>query len=233
MNYESASVEGIAAHFGTVTRQRIQQVLKKYQDRGDDHTVAKIQHAKRLLKGIKYRKKHGCTIAEQRRCQALWNQINSRVGKAVAYKDCTNGFASFEAFRDWAVLQIGFYEEGFELDKDILVKGNRVYSPSTCVFVPVEVNSLFAGCYKAQRRGAYPLGVSYNKGSNSFVAQMSSRQDKGLDKYLGSFPTVEEAFACYKEAKEAKIKRLAEKWRDHIDQRAFIALMRRTVEWDD
>lgn len=233
MDYANASVEEITAHFGTVTRQRQQQVLKKYQLRNDEETVAKIQRAKKLLKAQKYRKKNGCTLAEQRRASNLWKQINARIGKALAYKDCTNGFESFEAFRDWAVQQIGFGEEGFELDKDILVKGNRVYGPDTCVFVPLEVNSLFAGCYKAQRRGPYPIGVTFNKGSGSFVAQMSSRQDKGLDKYLGSFPTVEEAFACYKQAKEAKIKRLADKWRNQIDQRAYVALMTRTVEWDD
>lgn len=233
MDYESASVEAMAAHFDTVTRQRVQQILKKYQLRENAGVVDKIQQAKKLVKASKYLRKNGFTLAERKRCDAIWAFLQKRVGKLRAYEDCTIAFASLDHFREWASRQVGFGKDGFEMDKDILVKGNRVYSPETCVFIPQELNVLFSGCYNARRRGKYPIGVSFNKGSGSFVAQMSSRQDKGLDKYLGSFPTVEEAFACYKAAKEAKIKRLAEKWRDQIDPRAYAALVSRTVEWSD
>ena len=232
VNYETAPVEDIAEHFSTISRQRIQQILGKFTIRGNDEVVEKIIEAKALLKKNKYVSRNGCTVDVKKKCWAIWNGINLRVG-TLAYKDCTNEFDSLPAFRAWAVKQIGFNEPGFELDKDILYKGNRVYSPSTCVFVPVEVNGLFSGCYHARRRGKYPLGVSFNKGSGSFVAQMSDRQQLGLDKYLGSFKTVEEAFACYKAAKEARIKRIAEKWKDRIDPRAYAAMMARTVEWND
>lgn len=234
MDYETASVEEIAAHFGTISRQRISQVLKKYQRYPMNRVVvAKIQQAKAILKADKHRRKIGCTLAERKKCNTIWTLLRLRIGKHPAYLDCTNGFGSLEAFRLWAVRQVGFNVDNFELDKDILVKGNRIYSPDTCVFVPLEINSLLAGTYKSKSRGPYPIGVSFNKGSGTFVAQMSDRQEAGLDKYLGSFPTIEEAFACYKEHKEAKIKRLAEKWREHIDPRAYRALMARTVELDD
>lgn len=233
MDYEKASVEDIAAHFSTVTRQRIQQILKKYQESNNVDVIAKIMHAKKLLKIIKQLKKSGFTAEDRRKCHAMWVFMVKRVGSSPAYLDCKNEFQSSTHFREWALKQVGFGEPGFELDKDILVKGNRVYSPDTCVFVPAEVNGLFSGCYRSKKRGKYPIGVSFNNGSGSFVAQMSSRQDKGLDKYLGSFPTVEEAFACYKAAKEARIKALAEKWKDKIDPRAYAALMARTVDWDD
>lgn len=233
IDYKNMTPEEIAQHFGTVTRQRIQQVLKKYTANGDEETVAKIQRAKVVLKAAKYSKKNGCTLDERRKCEGIWTFLRKRVGKMQAYKNCTIEFESLEAFREWAIRQVGFHEPGFEMDKDILVKGNRVYSPQTCVFVPSEINGLFSGCYRALRRGKYPIGVSYNKGSGTFVAQMSNRQQAGLDKYLGSFATVEEAFACYKAAKEAKIKALANKWKDQIDPRAYAALMARTVEMDD
>lgn len=233
MNYEVASVEEVAARFRTVTRQRIHQLIHSYALRGDEETVAKMRQANEILKRERYELKYGYTKEEVRKCDAVWTGITNRVGKLPAYLDCTIEFVDLDHFKRWATTQVGFTEDGFELDKDILVKGSRVYSPDTCVFVPVEINSLFSGCYKAQRRGQYPLGVSFNRGSGSFVAQMSSRQDRGLDKYLGSFRTVEEAFACYKVAKEAKIRRLAEKWKDRIDPRTYEALMARTVEWDD
>lgn len=233
MDYENYTAERIAAHFGTVTRQRIQQILSKYQKRGDEATVAKIQRAKDLLKVKKYNDKNGYTVEAAAAASTIYAGVLDRAGKHVSYKDCTVAFTSGPDFCKWAIKQIGFDVDGFELDKDILVKGNRVYGPDTCVFLPVELNSLFSGCYKAQKRGQYPIGVSYNRGSGAFVAQMSNRQEKGLTKYLGSFPTVEEAFACYKEAKEARIKILANKWKDKIDPRAYAALMARTVDLDD
>jgi hypothetical protein len=231
--YESLSVEELTSFFGTVTRQRVQQILKKYQDDGNTEMVSKIGKAKLALKIEKHRAKTGATPEECDRASKIWAGMQIRCGKVKAYLDCTVAWESSDAFRAWAIKQPGFNIEGFELDKDILVKGNRVYSPETCVFVPLEINSLLSGCYKAKRRGAYPIGVSFNKGSGTFVAQMSNRQVAGLDKYLGSFPTSEEAFACYKVAKEAKLRKLAEKWKDRIDPRAYEALMARTVEWDD
>lgn len=232
MDYENATVKEITDHFATVSRQRQQQILKRYQERGNDALVAKIQQAKKLLKLRKYQTKSGYTPAVVRATRSLWCSISQRLGKG-AYKGCTMEWTSVSELRVWLVKQIGFGKENFELDKDVLVKGNRVYGPNTCVFLPIEINSLFSGCYKAQRRGQYPLGVSYNRTSGSFVAQMSNRQERGLDKYLGSFKTVAEAFACYKAAKEAKIKYMANKWKDQIDPRAYEALMARTVEWDD
>lgn len=233
MDYETATVGQIAEHFKTISRQRIQQILKKYQDRDDSGTVKKICAAKRELKKYKQIVKSGYTAEDHRKCHSIWTFMVKRIGKVPAYKDCTNGFTSEAQFRLWALKQIGFRETGFDLDKDILVKGNRVYSPDTCVFVPYEVNLLLSGCYKAKKRGKYPIGVSFDKTIKRFKAQMSSRQERGLNKYLGCFPTAEAAFACYKAAKEARMQMLANKWKDHIDPRAYEALMKRTVEWDD
>lgn len=234
VNYETATPDEIASHFATITRQRVQQLMSKFEARHDTDVVEKIRQAKRILKASKYKaKNNGYTPEQIRRARDIWLGMKQRVGKVRAYLDCEIEWKSESEFRDWMYRQVGSMVENFELDKDVLVKGNRIYGSDTCAFVPQEINMLFSGCYKAARRGQYPIGVSFNKGSGHFVAQMSDRQENGLDKYLGSFPTVEEAFACYKIAKEAKIKRLADKWKDQIDPRVYEALLRRTVEWED
>lgn len=232
MKHDSMTVGELTDYFATVSRQRVHQVLRKYQNRGDRDTVRKITQAKKALKERKKEAKNA-PLAKQRHAARLYTVILARIGKRKAYLDCTEAWKCEESFSAWAVHQVGFMVEGFELDKDLLVKGNRVYGPDTCVFVPAEINVLLSGCYRAARRGKYPIGVCFNKGSGRFKAQMSSRQSRGLDKYLGSFPTVEEAFACYKAAKEARMRTLAAKWKDQIDPRAYDALMKRAVEMDD
>ena len=49
---------------------------------------------------------------------------------------------SFMAFREWVLAQSEW--EGMELDKDLLVSGNKLYSPETCLFVTRQVNQFIA-----------------------------------------------------------------------------------------
>lgn len=58
------------------------------------------------------------------------------------YSDCSvcEDWLFFSNFAEWFDKH---HVEGWELDKDILVSGNRTYSPETCCFVPHEINVLF------------------------------------------------------------------------------------------
>ena len=138
-------------------------------------------------------------------------------------------FKSYEYFYEWCHNQIGFGECGFQLDKDLLVKGNKVYSENTCVFIPKEINILLTK--RDASRGKYLIGVSWNKTGNAFKARVS--KNKGRSEYLGSFKTELEAFNAYKEAKESFIKEQAEKWKGKIDERAYNALMSYEVDITD
>lgn len=60
---------------------------------------------------------------------------------------------------------------GWALDKDILVKGNKIYSPETCCFVPQEINNLFTK--RKSCRGTLPIGVKYIKENKKFSASFS------------------------------------------------------------
>ena len=166
----------------------------------------------------------------------LWKSMLCRCydekysNKYPTYKDCTvsDNFKYFPYFKEWCHRQIGFDQEGWHLDKDILVKGNKVYSENVCAFVPSEVNSLFIKCDSL--RGDYPVGVRYRKRFDKFESQVTLY---GKMVYLGTFNTPEEAFQAYKQAKEAYIKEVANKWKGQIDPRVYEALMNYQVEITD
>ncbi len=144
--------------------------------------------------------------------------------KRPTYLGCSvsENFKSHSYFYDWVQKQIGFGQEGFELDKDLIFKGNKIYSEDTCLFLPSELNSLFTSCKRA--RGKLPVGVTLQSGR--FRAQCSI---DSVPSYLGYFDTPELAFQAYKQTKEAFIKLQAEKWEALIDPRAYEALLRYEV----
>lgn len=98
----------------------------------------------------------------------------------------------FQTFADWFELQCR--EDGWHLDKDLLVEGNKAYSPEMCMFVPSAVNSLFTDAGAA--RGAYPIGV--NRKGKGYRAELNKR---GKREYLGYFTTVRRAQVAYSNAK--------------------------------
>ena len=151
--------------------------------------------------------------------------------KHPTYKDCevSENFKSYEYFYDWCNKQIGFGVDGFELDKDLLIKGNKIYSEYSCIFIPVDVNLVLTK--HTSLRGEHLIGVSWSKTHKAFISQVC--KNKGKSKHLGLFKTELEAFNAYKIAKESYLKELANKWKGEIDGRAYEALMSYEVEITD
>ena len=147
------------------------------------------------------------------------------------YKGCkvSNNFLRYEHFYEWCQSQVGFGNEGWQLDKDLLIKGNKVYSESTCVFIPSEINAILTK--STASRGEHLIGVSWNKKANAFKARVN--KNKGKQEHLGCFKTELEAFDAYKQAKESFVKEQAGKWKGEIDNRAYEALMNYAVEITD
>ena len=147
------------------------------------------------------------------------------------YEGCevSDNFKSYEYFYEWCNKQIGFGNEGWHLDKDLLVKGNKIYSESTCVFLPKEINLVLTKCTAS--RGEHLIGVCWCKTNKAFVARV--RKNKGKSEWLGYFKTEIEAFNAYKIAKETFVKELANKFKSQIDERAYSALMSYKVEITD
>ena len=167
----------------------------------------------------------------------LWHSMLTRCysdgfkKQRPTYEGCevSDNFKSYEYFYEWCHKQIGFGADGFEIDKDLLVKGDKVYSETTCVFLPVEINSLLTKCTAS--RGKHLIGVCWHNTNKAFMAQVG--KNKGKQEHLGYFKTEIEAFNAYKTAKESFVKEQANKFKSQIDERAYKALMNYTVEITD
>lgn len=126
----------------------------------------------------------------------------------------------FQDFAEWYHSH-PYSELGYELDKDLLSPNNKVYSPSTCVFVPQELNKILCG--RKSLRGKLPQGVTFNKRSARFKVQLSANSCRV---HLGYFDCVNEAYQAYKTAKERHVKNKALEWANRIDWNVFQALMK-------
>ena len=140
---------------------------------------------------------------------------------------------NFQNFAAWCYDQKFFKckdDNGFSycLDKDILIKGSKVYSPETCCFVPQDINKIL--CSRRKLRGEFPVGVSFHKQLGKFKAAINHY---GKSKHLGVYKTPEQAFNAYKAAKESHIKEMAKEWKDRIDERVYQALLSYEVHIDD
>lgn len=129
-----------------------------------------------------------------------WAEILRRcyLGTQNSYEDCSvcPTWYDFKNFLGW--YKDNCPNESYHLDKDLLFKGNRVYSPSTCCFIPKAINSILINCGDDTKR-ELPLGVSAS--SKSLGKYESKVSYKGKTKYSKTFSTVQEAESFYIEKK--------------------------------
>lgn len=172
------------------------------------------------------------------KAKRLWNDMQTRCyntklhNRFPEYKGCTicdYWMKDKERFYKW--VEENYYmigDEQMDLDKDILCKGNKVYSPETCVFVPHTINTLLLNCKR--KRGKYPLGVSYERSKNRYRASLNV---DGKNVKLGYYNTPEEAFLEYKRHKEALIIVMADRYKSKIPDKIYEAMMDWKIEMDD
>lgn len=119
-------------------------------------------------------------------------------------------------FKTWMMAQDW---KNKQLDKDLLIPGNKVYSPDTCLFVESRVNSFIVEHDK--RRGDYPIGVSYDKKGEFYRAQCKS-VETGKNTNLGAYETPEEAHKVWLDFKLKQAYILAAEQTDERVARALI-----------
>ena len=116
------------------------------------------------------------------------------------------------------------YVEGYALDKDLTMRGNKVYCPELCAFIPQEINAL-TNTRKRKRGKTKSLGVRYHKGR--YIANVSI--DARLIE-LGTFDSEQDAFNAYKKAKELYLKEKARTY--YIDRKIPYGVYRTLTTWE-
>lgn len=148
---------------------------------------------------------------------------------------CCNEWLIYENFYEWLHSQPNFDkwlkdDKRWCLDKDIIIKGNTIYSPNTCCLVPENVNNLFI---KPKRnKKTLPIGVGIC--GNKYKARYNNPNTNKVE-HLGVYSTPEEAFFAYKSAKENHIKQMAQKEydEDNITIQCYNAMINYKVEITD
>lgn len=150
--------------------------------------------------------------------------------KYPTYAGCSvsDNFKSYSYFYDWCHKQIGFDGDNWQLDKDLLLRGNKLYSEELCVFLPNEINSLIR--IRTSKKGDLPMGVSVNPWSGRFFSKM---RKNGKMFYIGTYDDPESAFFAYKKAKEDYVQSVVGKYKGVIDDRAYDTLSKFEVNIED
>ena len=177
------------------------------------------------------------------KCYIAWKHMLERCYNPK-YKEKHPTYINCEVCEEWLCFQNfaewfynNYYEidgEKMQLDKDILCKGNKIYSSENCIFVPEKINKLFTKSDKS--RGNYPIGVSYHKTVGKFQANCriyDFEENKSKLKYLGLYDTPDDAFKVYKQFKENNIKEVANLYKDLISDKLYNIMYKYKVEIND
>lgn len=128
-----------------------------------------------------------------------WHNMHYRVEHDKNYCNVSicNEWYAFSNFYNWFEPN---YKSGWHLDKDLL--SGTIYSPTTCLFVPNEVNQLFRTFSTSLMKGVV-------KNTKGYQAQIKIN---GVMMKLGTYPTVQEAHNQYVLARKQRCLELSNQY---------------------
>lgn len=129
-------------------------------------------------------------------------------------------WSDFSCFVEWYDNTPNAGRKGFDLDKDITAPGVREYNPNTASFIPHAVNSLFVGSSRRASGDGLPAGVYQNrKGYKALITRYGNLE------HLGTFKTIDEAFAAYKSAREYYVLNVAKQHAKDLSDKTLNSLL--------
>ena len=158
----------------------------------------------------------------ENKAKSVWDGIKYRckVGRKN-YEDCEicEEWEIFENFKKWYMEH--YYEVygcDMEVDKDILIPGNRIYSPETCMIVPQRINELFR-----------TFSNKYNLPSGIVLLKKDVKNGRYRVTYsgnfLGYFKTIKDACIAHEYAKKGAINEVAKTYKKDLPQYVYEALI--------
>lgn len=166
-----------------------------------------------------------------------WNHMLERCydlkykNKEPSYEKCvcSDEWKYFSNFKKWYDKNIyKLKNEKIALDKDILIKNNKIYSEKTCLLVPQSINNLFIKPEK--KRTDLPIGVNYYPRYDKYISRIGIN---GKRVFLGYFETPIEAFYEYKIHKELSIRMVADEYKDKIPTKVYETMYNYRIEITD
>lgn len=140
--------------------------------------------------------------------------------KYPTYTGCVvhDNWHNFQKFAEWYHSQ-EYCDKGYQLDKDLIVQGNKIYSAERCCFLPPALNTLIS--INHSNRSSL-VGTTFHKNTGKWQSLVNK---SGKVVYLGLFNTELEAHLCYVQEKERFVREEAVVWRGFIDPVAYDALL--------
>ena len=137
----------------------------------------------------------------------------------LAYIGCTvcKEWHCYQNFAEWYISN--YNEVGTErmhIDKDIMVKDNKIYSPDTCLIVPQRINMIFM---TKTRENDADLPNTICRCVNGFKTAYAGKS-------LGVYKTLEEAINKHDTVKRIHIKEVAKEYKDKIQPKLYDAMLR-------
>ena len=138
----------------------------------------------------------------------LYMNMIGRVGKKKFYEDCSvsENFADFQYFAEWCQNQKYYHARDCNLDKDLIIRANKLYSEDRCVFIPKSLN-IFLSSTKSV--GVCVQGVHFKKENSKFVANIHCN---GKHNHIGYFANERQAYEAYAKRKYE----IVEEWRNKL-----------------
>lgn len=171
---------------------------------------------KRLVSGVGINDYNGSISVDGKelRSYQTWRNMIARCycentrNKYKTYENCEvcDEWKYFSNFKRW-------YDEncivGYDLDKDLLIPDNKLYSPETCLFVPHRLNTLFREL--GRKKECRMTGVSFSKKSKSKIYRASARVNEKF-RTIGIYQTEQEAHEAFVKEKHKEVIRLANEY---------------------
>ena len=149
------------------------------------------------------------------------------------YIECTvcDEWHNFQNFAEWYNNHKYYLPDVdvLDLDKDIKIKGNKIYSPNTCILIPKRLNSIILN--RHNDRGNNCIGVHYNNKINKYIASCNTLNSK--NSYLGVYKTELEAFDAYKKAKENEIRKVLGLYKEYLPHEVYEAVLNYKIDLND